>query len=182
MLDRLEVGIFKYLYQTKIADWTKMCITFFHLESDPSKPFKVRAIRSVIVLRVVTVSAAAGAGHEQGRVHGAAHGGPQLARGAAGRLGPAARARGRHLARHGHWGQARSPHQHLHRCRTADAVYNTAFSQTSIDSNFAGGVLDKQARGRGFLVVDWLNGDKSALEYLQDLKYNLIVHKVVMTL
>ena len=43
-------------------------------------------------------------------------------------------------------------------------------------------MLDKQARGRGFLVVDWLNGDKSALEYLQDLKYNLIVHKVVMTL
>ena len=42
MLDRLEVGIFKYLYQIKIADWTKMCITFFHLESDPSKPFKVR--------------------------------------------------------------------------------------------------------------------------------------------
>ena len=44
-------------------------------------------------------------------------------------------------------------------------------------------MLDKQARGRGFLVVDWLNGNKSALEYLQDLKYvvlSLVVHKVSM--
>ena len=58
-----------------------------------------------------------------------------------------------------------------------------SFSKSSRDHNFAGGVLDKQARGRGFLVVDWLNGNKSALEYLQDLKYvvlSLVVHKVSM--
>ena len=57
--------------------------------------------------------------------------------------------------------------------------YIRSFSKSSRDNNFAGGVLDKQARGRGFLVVDWLNGNKSALEYLQDLKYvvlSLIVH------
>ena len=36
-------------------------------------------------------------------------------------------------------------------------------------------VLDKQARGRGLMVVDWLNGDKYALEYLHDLKYNTIL-------
>ena len=34
---------------------------------------------------------------------------------------------------------------------------------------FTGGVLDKEARGRGFLVVDWLKGDQTAEEYLTSL-------------
>ena len=34
---------------------------------------------------------------------------------------------------------------------------------------FTGGVLDKEARGRGFLVVDWLKGDQTAEEYLNSL-------------
>ena len=34
---------------------------------------------------------------------------------------------------------------------------------------FTGGVLDPQAQGRGFLVVDWLRGDLSAGDYLAGL-------------
>lgn len=35
---------------------------------------------------------------------------------------------------------------------------------------FTGGVMDKDAKGRGFLVLDWLRGEQTAVEYLEALK------------
>ena len=35
---------------------------------------------------------------------------------------------------------------------------------------FTGGVVDKDAKGRGFLVLDWLRGEHTAMEYLESLK------------
>ena len=35
---------------------------------------------------------------------------------------------------------------------------------------FTGGLVDKDAKGRGFLVLDWLRGDQTAMEYLESLK------------
>ena len=35
---------------------------------------------------------------------------------------------------------------------------------------FTGGEVDKDAKGRGFLVLDWLRGEQTAMEYLESLK------------
>ena len=35
---------------------------------------------------------------------------------------------------------------------------------------FTGGLVDREAKGRGFLVVDWLRGCQSAMDYLENLK------------
>jgi len=41
---------------------------------------------------------------------------------------------------------------------------------------YTGGNINKDGKGRGFLVVDYLNGDKSAEEYLSDLAADVSVY------